>query len=261
VSNDLAGRTVVITRPAHRSAALSALLSACGARVVEFPAIRIEPIAADAAHGTAVPDDFDWVIYTSANAVSHALGLLATPGRARVAAVGPATARALAAAGIEVAALPEQSADSEGLLALPEFAAPRGLRILIVRGAGGRELLSRELTRRGATVEFAELYRRVPVTPSAAALEELARALAAPRAPIVVATSVEILAALLSLAPEAARARLKSAALLVPGARVATAARELGWRGPVRAAASAQDGALVAALTEWIREASPPKDA
>jgi uroporphyrinogen-III synthase len=261
MSEALARETVIVTRPVHQLAALSAQLRARGARVVEFPTIDVEPAVAGAAGGTAVPDDFDWVIYTSANAVTHATNRLPKPARARVAAVGPATARALAAAGIEVAALPVRSADSEGLLALPAFAAPCGLRILIVRGADGRGLLARELTRRGATVETAELYRRVPVTPSAAALGELTRALAATRAPIVIVTSVEVLAALLSVAPAEACERLKSVPLLVPGARVATAARELGWRGPMRAAASAQDGALVAALEDWIRDAGTPKDA
>jgi uroporphyrinogen-III synthase len=260
VSDELAGQTVVVTRPAHQSAGLSAQLHARGARVVEFPTLGIEPTA-DAACGAAVPDDFDWVIYTSANAVTHAVGRLPKPARARVAAVGPATARALAEAGIEVAALPGQSADSEGLLALPAFAAPRGLRVLIVRGAGGRGLLARELTRRGAAVEIAELYRRVPATPSASALDQLTQALAAPQAPIVLATSVEVLAALLSLAPARARERLKAVPLLVPGTRVATAARELGWRGPMRAAASAEDGALIAALEDWIRDTGLPKGA
>lgn len=260
MSDDLAGRTVIVTRPAHQSARLSALLRARRARVVEFPTLRIEQVTGDGAH-SAVPDEFDWVIYTSANAVSHALDCLPKPARARVAAVGPATARALAEAGVALAALPDASADSEGLLALPAFAAPRGLRILIVCGADGRGLLARELTRRGATVEIAELYRRVPVIPSAAALEQLTQALAVPQEPFVLVTSVEVLAALLSLAPQAARERLTAAPLLVPGSRVAAAARELGWRGPVRAAASAEDGALVAALADWICEAGPPKPA
>jgi uroporphyrinogen-III synthase len=175
--------------------------------------------------------------------------------------VGSATARALAASGIEVAALPGRSPGSEGLLALPEFAEPRGLRILIVRGAGGRGLLPRELTKRGATVEIAEFYRRVPVTPTASALAELTQALAAPRAPIVVATSVDVLVTLLSLTPAVACERLRAVPLLVPGTRVATAARELGWRGPVRAAMSAEDDALVAALADWIRDEGLPKGA
>jgi uroporphyrinogen-III synthase len=99
------------------------------------------------------------------------------------------------------------------------------------------------------------------VTPSASALAELTQALAAPRVPIVVATSVEVLETLLSLPPAAACERLTAVPLLVPGTRVATAARELGWRGPVHAAMSAEDDALVAALADWIRDQGLPKGA
>jgi uroporphyrinogen-III synthase len=67
-------------------------------------------------------------------------------------------------------------------------------------------------------------------------------------AAIVAVTSAEVLAALLEMVPEAACPRLKHVALLVPGDRVAGAARELGWRGRIVAAPSAEDAAMAGAL-------------
>jgi uroporphyrinogen-III synthase len=262
VTQALAGLTVIVTRPAHQAAALAAELRRRGARVVEFPALEIEPVVIDATtRALLTADDFDWVIYTSANTVHHALLTLPRPRSARVATIGAATARALADAGIRVDTRPRTRVDSEGLLALPEFAETRGLRILILRGAGGRELLRRELERRGATVRVGELYRRVAAAPSSAALDGLAGALADSEPPILTASSAEVLRACVRIAPEALQAALRDATLLVPGARVAATARELGWRGPLIEADSALDAAMIAALIAHARAGRPAEDA
>ncbi|HEX9773402.1 MAG TPA: uroporphyrinogen-III synthase [Steroidobacteraceae bacterium] len=254
----LAGLTVIVTRPAHQAAALAAELRRQGARVVEFPALEIEPVVIDAAtRALLTADDFDWVIYASANAVHHALLALPRPRSARIATIGAATARALADAGIRVDTQPRTRADSEGLLALPELAEPRGLRILILRGAGGRELLRRELERRGATVRVGELYRRVAAAPTSAALDGLARALADSEPPILTASSADVLAACVRIVPEALQAALRDAPLLVPGARVAATARELAWRGPLIEADGALDAAMIAALIAHARDGRP----
>ena len=97
--------------------------------------------------------------------------------------------------------------------------------MLILRGTEGRDYLRRELERRGAAVQVAELYRRVPVTPAPAAIYELAAALATGTAAIAV-TSVDVLRALVRIAPAALDANLRATALVVPGPRVAAAARE-----------------------------------
>jgi len=64
----------------------------------------------------------------------------------------------------------------------------------------------------------------------------------------VAVTSVEVLDSLLALAPPAVVPRLLDAGLLVPGERVAAAARRLGWRGPLIVARSAEDEAMLEAL-------------
>jgi uroporphyrinogen-III synthase len=67
---------------------------------------------------------------------------------------------------------------------------------------------------------------------------------------VVAVTSVEVLESLLSLAPESRVPRLAEATLLVPGERVAAAARRRGWRGPIVVARSAEDEAMLDALIE-----------
>jgi uroporphyrinogen-III synthase len=248
VTQPLAGVVVVVTRPAAQAARFAALAAAAGARPLLLPTIEIEPIELDAAsRARLAPDEFDWAIYTSANAVEFSTRQLPRPQRARVAAVGRGTARALQERGIEVHALPRTTADSEGLLALECFADLRGRRVLILKGRGGRTLLREELERRGAEVVTGDVYERHPGSARPATLDVL-RAASESRRIAVAATSTEVLAALLQLAPEDRCPRLRDALLLVPGERVAAAARDLGWRGRLVVAPSAEDAVMLDAL-------------
>jgi uroporphyrinogen-III synthase len=261
VTQPLAGLVVVVTRPARQSARFSAMLAEHGAAPVAFPSVAIEPVPLGADVRAALgAQPIDWVIYTSANAVEQALAQTGRLPRAATAAIGRATARAVEAAGIHVDAIPAAGADSEGLLALPGFAAPAGRRIVLFKGAGGRDALRAELVRRGATVVVAEVYRRVPVVPAAGSLEKLASACAMDSA-VVAVTSVEVLESLLQLAPESRAPRLVEATLLVPGERVAAAARRHGWRGPIVVARSAEDEAMLDALIEHRAAGGAPAPA
>ena len=244
----LAGLVVVVTRPAAQAARFAELVTAAGARPLLLPTIEIEPVELDAAaREQLVPDDFDWTIYTSANAVDCSLRQLPRPQRTRIAAIGRATARALEERDLTVTAVPGTTSDSEGLLALDCFADLRGRRVLILKGRGGRTLLREELTRRGAEVVTGDVYARQRAEPRPEALAALREACMAGRAVIAV-TSAEVLAALLELFPTAHCPRLLDARLLVPGERVAAAAREYGWRGRVIVAAGAEDAAMADAL-------------
>jgi len=258
VTLPLAGRVVVVTRPAAQAAPFASLAAAAGAQPLLLPTLEIETLALDAeARRRLAPDDFDWTIFTSANAVESSLAQLPRPTRTRVAAVGRATARALERRGIPVAAVPKTASDSEGLLELDCFADLRGQRILILKGRGGRALLREELARRGAEVLLGDVYQRRRATASPAALAALRSACDAGTA-VVAATSAEVLASLLELASEASCPRLRDAALLVPGERVAAAARELGWRGRIVVAPSAEDATMAEALGRAFAAGSDP---
>ena len=159
---DLHGMGVLVTRPAHQADRLCAWIEASAGRPIRFPAIEIQPaVSKEARKRLADASTYDLLVFVSANAVHHALPLLpaATKGR-NIAAVGERTAQALADAGFSEILIPAAGADSEGLLALPAFCRVSKRRILIVRGGGGRALLGDELQKRGANVDYAEVYRR-----------------------------------------------------------------------------------------------------
>ena len=114
----LAGRGVLITRPAAQAAHLAALVSGSGGRPIVFPAVEIADIE-DSAALTAVIDALDaydlavFVSPTAAekgwNAVRRRRGF---PGHLKVAAVGRGTARALERLGIPGVIVPARGADS-----------------------------------------------------------------------------------------------------------------------------------------------------
>ncbi len=162
----LAGRRVVVTRPAAQAAHLAALIRAAGGEPVLFPALEILD-AADLRPVLALIerlDAFDLAVFISANAVEKALALVegrrAWPARLRVATVGRGSERELQRHGFAAVIAPSARFDSEGLLDLPELKQLEGKRVVIFRGEGGRELLGETLVARGAAVEYAECYRR-----------------------------------------------------------------------------------------------------
>lgn len=255
MSEPLAGRVVIVTRPAGQAERFIALVEERGATTLAFPTIAIEPLAlAPGIREALTGRSFDWLIYTSSNAVAHSPYVRG--GGARVAAIGRATARALEAAGARVDATPSAGADTESLLALPAFSDLAGQAVLIVKGVGGRDALRSGLEQRGATVTSAEVYRRVPVVHGPGAVAALERA-ASREGTVIAVTSVEVLDGLLALAATSGAMRLTDSCLLVPGERVAAAARSRAWRGPLVVARSAEDDAMLAALLAATAPAGP----
>ncbi|MDH5175140.1 MAG: uroporphyrinogen-III synthase [Gammaproteobacteria bacterium] len=258
MNRTLDGVTVVVTRPAAQSARFIELATAAGATCLAYPTLLIEPLAlAPETLAQLQQRRWDWAVFTSTNAVSLALANVARPLAAKNAAVGRATARALEQAGVTVDARPE-NATSEGLLALPEFAQMTGRSVLLVKGAGGRDLLPTELRIRGAAVLELEVYRRVVSEPTAAAAAALHDALGSGRPVIVTVTSAEILRALLDGVASADAARLREQPLVVPGSRVALEALRQGWTGPLTHAATAEDEAMISALARAAATGPPP---
>ncbi len=188
-------------------------LRAAGHRVVVAPVIVIEGLAAETPDGP-----WDLVIFLSEHAVRFGLPALRREpwfAAARVLAVGARTAAVLEDAGV-TATSPEPPT-SEGLLALPDLVQVRDAAVLLVRGAGGRELLGDELSARGARVEQVECDRRRPVARLAADVADC---------DVVIAASGEGLrqAARLWLS----RGGRRDVPVLVPSARVAGLAVEVG---------------------------------
>ena len=244
----LAGWNVLVTRPDGQGDALAGLIAEAGGQPLLAPLLAIAPVEhPDAAlrllHSA---EAWDWLIFISANAVRHALQLEGWRApAARFAAVGEATAAALEAAGLRVDLVPYPQFNSEALLADPRMQAVAGQRILIVRGEGGREHLADVLRERGAEVAYAEVYRRMPVLPSAfaPALEQLKRG----DCEAIVVTSGEALTHLRNLLHQAGLAPSSWPPLAVPGERIAGLAHSQGWT-RVLVADQASDEAIVQSL-------------
>jgi uroporphyrinogen III methyltransferase/synthase len=160
----LDGRTIAVTRARAQASELAERLRELGARVVETPAIRIEPLPADVLS----LDGYDLICLTSPNGVRLLFERLAAGGgdaRAlagtTVAAIGPGTARALRSHGIEADVVPEKFV-AEGLI---EALAGRPVsRALVARAAQARDVLPDALRERGAEVDVVALYETVAET-------------------------------------------------------------------------------------------------
>ena len=149
---ELQGVGVLVTRPRTQAVDLVAAIEQDGATAYCFPVIDISALdqTAVSAAASRLPNP-DIVIFISRNAVEY--GLQYTSG-SKIAVIGPATAKAVAAAGHIVDIQPASGYDSEHLLAAAELQSVVGKEIRIIRGNTGRELLAKELTQRGANVSY-----------------------------------------------------------------------------------------------------------
>jgi uroporphyrinogen III methyltransferase/synthase len=174
----LFGQRVVVTRAREQSSDLVASLVGLGAGVIEVPAIRIEePADSGAALRAAAAEvgSYDWVVFTSVNAVARFVPLLRDArsfGSARIAAIGPGTADALAERNLVADLLPERFV-AESLL--DAFPAGPG-RVLLPRAAVARDVLPEGLQAAGWKVDVVAAYRTVRVDPTSAALAAAASA-------------------------------------------------------------------------------------
>ena len=227
----LAGRRVVVTRPAGQTAHMAALIRAAGGEPVLFPALAImdaedlQPVLALIER----LDAFDLAIFVSANAVDKALALVearrAWPAGLRVATVGRGSERALQRHGFAEVIAPSQRYDSEALLDLAELKEVARKRVVIFRGDGGRELLGDTLLARGASLEYVECYRRGKPNLDAA---PLLRLWARGELDAITVTSSEGLRNLYDMVGALGRQWLGRTLLLAPHERIVEQARALG---------------------------------
>lgn len=237
---------------------LCRLLEIQGASTVRLPAVEIRPVGnrREMAAQIGSLEEFDVIIFTSSNAVRFGATLLDQQRDLTLAALGPATARALNLAGYRVALQPQDTFDSETLLQHPRLEHPAGCRILIIKGSKGRPFLEQELTRRGAQVVAADVYERVPIAPSPPILAALLESFMAGALQVITATSLEIAGNLLDVATPELRREFERAHWLVPGERVAAGVRERGLTARLVQADSAEDHDLVTALVRWRKTVS-----
>ena len=177
----LFGKRVLITRTRRQASVLARLLADEGAIPIELPAIEIEAAYDAAAVGSAIDGltagRYGWAVFTSANAVElwfehlRERGLDARAFAAtKVAAIGPATAEALAGRGIVADVVPEEYVAEGVVEALRPHTSP-GDRVLVPRAEGARPELVEGLRAAGVEVNEVTLYRSA--VPEAAPAEAL----------------------------------------------------------------------------------------
>lgn len=166
----LFGRTVVVTRAREQASGSAALLAEKGARVIQFPTIKIVPMPDYAELDEAVShlSRYGWVVFTSVNGVRffrQRLSALKLDARAlgsvKVAAIGPATAKAVEEMGIRPDLVPS-SYVAEGVAQAMLELGMKGQKVLLPRAKEARDVLPRALREAGADVDVIAAYENVP---------------------------------------------------------------------------------------------------
>ncbi len=232
------------------------MVEAQGGTPILFPLLEITALQDTSAFDAKVADlaCYDWAFFISSNAVQFGMKRLEAlgqtfPATLKCAAIGPATAQELRSLGVAQVLTPQDRYDSEHLLACPQLQDMQGQRCLIFRGEGGRELLAEKLRERGATVDFAECYRRI--NPSAD-LSEPTRLWQNGQIHAIVVTSSEALRNLLDMAQQVRDGSadwLKQTPLFVNHVRIAEYAAAQGWRAITTDQPG--DAGMLAALMQW----------
>lgn len=215
----LSGIGVLVTRPVNQAAPIATAIEKAGGTAVLFPVMDIigRP-AGDILYDASELPAADIAIFVSRNAVRY--GIDAVGEATRIAAIGPATKKAIETAGLSVAIRPDRGYDSEHLLAAPELKDVSGLNVRILRGNGGRELLADTLRERGARVDYLEVYRREPHAFTESELDDLSARWDAGAIQCAIAMSVESFEYLLAALPYGCRQTLSGISLVTPSERV-----------------------------------------
>jgi uroporphyrinogen III methyltransferase/synthase len=258
----LFGQRIVVTRPADDAGRSAAEFEALGAEVLLAPTVTIEPIEDTGPLDRALGRlrEFDWLVFTSSNGVRHVLDRLEARGQdlralghLKIAAIGPATAEALARFRLKADVVPE-SFRSEGLAeALAERVAER--RVLLARADRGRTLLKDELGKI-AEVEQVAVYRNADAESLPA---EVVRRIEEGSVDWITLTSSAIATRLHALLPDPARQQVGRKVRLASLSPVTTAtAKALGWEVAVEATTYTWPGLIDALIARVAAERTPP---
>jgi uroporphyrinogen III methyltransferase/synthase len=160
----LSGCRVLLTRPSAQAAPWREALARAGATVIDFPTTEVtqppswEPLD----QALAQLQTYDWLVFTSVNAVRFTLERLGSQRPTiSIAAVGDETARALANAGLPPSLVPSPQSQEGLVAAFTQL--PAGARVLFPRALDGRDLLPRALSQRGVVVDVVTASQTRPV--------------------------------------------------------------------------------------------------
>jgi uroporphyrinogen-III synthase len=166
---DLHGKRIIVSRAKEQAGSLSNLLREDGADVLEIPFIEIRPAQSYEALDKAIENlmAYDWLILTSANGVAALFSRLEKQGKSeadllhlKIAAIGPATRKAIEKHGIPVDVMPEEYV-AEAVVEEMKNQQIRGERVLLVRAKVARDVIPTALREMGAKVHVMEAYETV----------------------------------------------------------------------------------------------------
>lgn len=246
-SQPLANCSVLVTRPQHQAIVFQRLLEAKGAEVCLFPTLDIIPLSITPQN--ALLNAADILIFTSPNAVTFAQTILSSCKLAvetcAIAAIGKKTAASLANINISTNLLPHPPFNSEALLKHPKLQSISDKTIIIIKGEGGRALLAKQLTDRGANVRELAVYRRkCPII-----TQERLNILSQKKIDIITITSSESAYNLLRLLD--GQGWLPNTPLLVGSPRIQQALIKQGISNPLYVASNPSDEMMLQTLLEW----------
>jgi uroporphyrinogen-III synthase len=171
-NKSLSGIRVLVGRARHQAGVLSSELRKRGAEVIEIPFIEIRKPRSFQPLDAALKnlDSYDWLILTSVNGVEAMWERLeklklrgasnaALKGLLRIAAIGPATKKAIERRGAKVDVVPKEYVAESVVRSLKNKV--KGKRVLLVRAKVARDVIPRELRKAGAHVDVVEAYETV----------------------------------------------------------------------------------------------------
>lgn len=225
----MGNKPVLVVRPLRDEDIFLQLLDQSSIEYNYIPIMQIKPVLAGsgdyqlAVDCVARLEQFNQVIFISANAAEIGLPIIAQywpllPKGTEFFAVGQQTAEVFSAFNYPVS-FPQKQPNTEGLLQeITQLQDLKGKSVLILRGGQGRQTLGEELVRRGATVEYCELYQRKIQSENLAIAKEFMSS-----AGCLVVHSGELLQAM-DIPKD------KHIPLVVPSDRIAHMAKEMGYQ-------------------------------
>ena len=171
-SKPLFGKRVVVTRSRDQASVFAEMLIDRGATTIEFPTIDVVPPASWAELDSAIQliETYNWIIFTSANAVKYFMERLRGLGKdlrilkgVNICTVGPKTAELLEQYGLRADLIPAEF-KAEGVVAALGGVTVKGQKFLIPRAKVAREIIPDKLREQGADVTVATAYENVRPT-------------------------------------------------------------------------------------------------
>jgi uroporphyrinogen-III synthase len=254
--NTLKDAHILVTRPAHQAENLCRFITQRGGIAIRFPTLEIEAAndCDNTKHILANLNKFQRVVFVSANAVNFALkangGKIDLFNSTQIAAIGRATAQALEFAKLPVDLIPADGYNSEALLAMPQMQMQKGQRCLIVRGQGGREELADALRKKGVSVDYLEVYKRIIPDIDKTPVTSL---LTHNKLNVITITSGEALENLLTMLGKEYHQLLFAIALVVVSERISNSASLMGFK-QIAVTDNPSDSAILDKVTTLINE-------